>query len=155
MAIHKAGLFSGIVGGLLSGAATFGIMNYFCTVVTRPSLSDAVSIANTYIVFTTIIFVAITLFLTVAGLWFTQQFAASKELQIKHLISEIEQKLADNDDEVGVKLVDKAFSNQDVSRHVQEILESKLQQLINSLRESAKNDHAAADELSKKLKSGA
>ena len=148
----KAGFFSGILGGLLSGAATFGVLNYFCTEVTRPSLSDAISIANTYIVFTTIIFVAITLFLAVAGLWFTQQFATSKELQIKHLISEIETKLIENDDEVGIKLVDKVFTNPDVSRHVQEILELKLKQLVSNMKEQAKSDQAAAEELSSKLR---
>lgn len=154
MTIHKAGLFSGIIGGLLSGAVSFSLINYLCSGIPRPAVADAVSIANTYIVFTTIIFVAITLFLTVAGLWFTQQFAASKELQIKHLMSEIESKLAENDEDIGVKLVDKAFANSDVSRHVQEILEAKFTELVKNFKENAKNDQAAAEEMAKNLKGG-
>ncbi|AYR25793.1 hypothetical protein RC54_19110 [Herbaspirillum rubrisubalbicans] len=92
-------------------------------------MSDAISIANTYIVFTTIIFVAITVFLAVAGLWFTQQFATSKETQIHHLILDIQAKLKENKDDFGVKMVNAAFENPDVSRHIQTKLEEKLNQL--------------------------
>lgn len=148
----RAGFISGICGGLLSGAFTFAALNYFFSPGAVPTAADAIAIANTYIVFTTIIFVAITLFLTVAGLWFTQQFATSKELQIRHLISDIEAKLNDNTDDLGIKLVDKAFANSDVSRHVQSILETKLEQLLDQAGQRARNEQDAAAQLSAMLK---
>lgn len=150
--ISKPGFFSGILGGLLAGAITFAALNYFATVVHHPAQSDAISIANTYIVFTTIIFVAITLFLAVAGLWFTQQFATSKEMQMKHLIAEIEAKLLANDDDMGVELINTAFGNAEVSQHVQGILESKVRQLVKEIGDQAKSEQAAAQKLSDKLK---
>lgn len=152
--MHRACLLSGLLGSLFSGGMTFCLINYFSTVVNRPVLSDAVSIADTYIVFTTIIFVAITLFLTGAGLWFTQQFAASKELQIKHLVAEIEHKLRQDDDQLGIGFVDHALANPDVTRYIQENLQAKLEQLVNDFRDRANSNKMAVDELSKELNSG-
>ncbi|MEO7493470.1 MAG: hypothetical protein ABIT83_05875 [Massilia sp.] len=147
----KAGFLSGMFGGFLAGAVTFALLNYFPATAPGPGIPDAVSIANTYIVFTTLIFVAITLFLAVAGLWFTQQFATSKEMQTKQLIAEIEEQLLANKNDMGVELISKAFTNAEVSQHVKGILESKVKQLVKDISEHAKGEQAAAQTLSDKL----
>lgn len=54
--------------------------------------SNAISIANTYIVFTTIIFVGITVVLAIVGYVFTQQFAATKEDQLRQLTADFKKK---------------------------------------------------------------
>nr|VFK67161.1 MAG: hypothetical protein BECKUNK1418G_GA0071005_11286 [Candidatus Kentron sp. UNK]VFK72544.1 MAG: hypothetical protein BECKUNK1418H_GA0071006_11216 [Candidatus Kentron sp. UNK] len=41
--------------------------------------SDVIAIANTYIVYTTLILVIITIIATLAGIWFSKQFSLSKE----------------------------------------------------------------------------
>jgi hypothetical protein len=106
------------------------------------SPGDAVSIANTYIVFTTIIFVGFTVVLGVAGYVFTQQFSTTKEMQTGHLIKEVEDRLRDDAD-FGVSFIEKVMSNPDVIRHVDCMLAAKIMQL---LKDRSNNKQKAAEQ---------
>lgn len=92
--------------------------------------ADPVAIANTYIVYTTIIFVGITIILALMGFVFTQQFSMAKEMQVNHLILEIEDGLKKNLNDRSIKLIDAALDNPDVQTHVAKKIESKFQQLM-------------------------
>lgn len=128
-------LFVGFAGGFISPAFS----NLFGSVKIDQA-ADALSIANTYIVFTTIIFVGFTVVLGVAGYVFTQQFSASKESQVKHLINELEERLRTNQD-FGIGFIEKAVDNPDVIRHISCKLEDKIKEL---LKEKSNNKKQAA-----------
>ncbi len=123
--------------------------------------SDAVAIANTYIVFTTIIFVAFTLVITLLGYVFTQQFAHTKEMHIKHLLNEVEEELKSNKNDQGIKFIDAAFENPDIQKHVENKINDKLTQLVNEKKRianenagKAKTEADKIEEISSQLKGG-
>lgn len=101
---------------------------YFYSPVSVPE-SDVLSIANTYIVFTTIIFVGFSVLLVVGGIFFSHQFSQSKEEQTVHLFNEMEQLLKENKDDFGNKFIDKALENIDVKRYLETKLNEKFEQL--------------------------
>ena len=96
-------------------------------VVATPS--DAVAIANTYIVFTTIIFVGVTVVLAIAGYVFTQQFSETKESQLSQLTDELK-KSAKTEEKIGLALIDAILENGDVKRHIDYKLQEKIKELI-------------------------
>lgn len=132
-------------GGFL-GAVLFGAFN----AVTVSTLGDAVSIANTYIVFTTIIFVGFTVVLGVAGYVFTQQFSTSKETQIEHLIKELEERLRDEQD-FGISFIEKVLDNKDVIRHANAKFEAKISQIIKDKYKQAQEEASALAGLAGKI----
>ena len=113
--------------------------------------NDAVSIANTYIVFTTIIFVAFTLVITLLGFVFTQQFSQSKEMHIKHLLNEIEEELKSNKNDQGIKFIDAAFENPDVQKHVENKINDKLTQLVEEKKKIAVENAGKANTEAEKI----
>lgn len=154
MSVRRAGILSGLFGGVLSGITTFVLINGNTKNVWQPATSDAISIANTYIVFTTIIFVATTIFLAVAGIWFTHQFASTKEAQTTNLMSEIEQRLRENKDDCGIKFIEKVINNPDVSRHIQNKIDEKIQQILEEKRNAADNASGVFSALKGKISTG-
>lgn len=139
----KTAKFLGIILSVLLVSFCGGFVGFIFTGLWKgplsASLGDPVSIANTYIVFTTIIFVGITLVIGLMGFIFTQQFAMAKEMQVEHLIAEIEDELRSNLSDRGIKLIDAALENPDVQAHIEEKIESKLKQLIAAKVASSKN----------------
>lgn len=95
-----------------------------------PSGGDAISIANTYIVFTTIIFAGLAVVLAIIGFVFSQQFAVSKELQLQHLTNDLQGMIKENKLDIGIKLVDIALKNNDVRKHLESKLDVKVYQLL-------------------------
>jgi len=93
------------------------------------SSADAVSIANTYIVFTTIIFVGVTVLLAVAGYVFTQHFSSTKSSQEREILDELKEKVK-TDEQVGIKLTTKLLENPDVKRHLSRLLNLKVDEII-------------------------
>lgn len=91
--------------------------------------SDAVAIANTYIIFTTFIFIGVTVVLAVAGYVFTQQFSETKESQLRQLADELT-KTSKVDEKLGVALINAILENSDVKRHIDNKLQEKLKELI-------------------------
>lgn len=101
----------------------------FLKPIDLPSASDAVSIANTYIVFTTIIFVGFTVVLGVAGYVFSQQFATSKEMHEDRLIQDLKLKLQDNE-KLSWDIIQAALDNEAVRLRLTETLENKVNQIV-------------------------
>jgi len=93
------------------------------------TLIDAVSIANIYIIFTTIIFVSVTVILAIAEYVFTQQFSATKRLQESQLIDELKEKIK-NDKRVGIVLVNAILDSPDIIHYLDKHLLSKIGELI-------------------------
>ena len=123
---HAAKILASLLSGFAGGALVHWFMNWWQA--TNVSPSDAVSIANTYIVFTTIIFVGITVVLAIAGYVLTQQLAANQETQEKQLIERLKEKLK-TDEKIGIALAEAILDNPDVKMHLEEKLESKLNEL--------------------------
>lgn len=92
--------------------------------------SDAISVANTYIVFTTFIFAGLAVFIAMIGFVFSQQFAVSKEVQLHQLKDELQSIIRDNKSDISIKLVDIALENEDVRKHFESKLELKIYQIL-------------------------
>ena len=88
-----------------------------------------VPLANTYIVFTTLIFVGVTVLLAVAGYIFTQHLSTTKGDRERVLLCELREKLK-TDEALGVKVVDAIFENPDTNRYLRELLGNKWEQLL-------------------------
>jgi hypothetical protein len=101
----------------------------FLKPIALPSTGDAVSIANTYIVFTTIIFVGFTVVLGVAGYVFSQQFATSKEMHEDRLIQDLKLKLQDNE-KISWDIIQAALDNEAIKLRLTETLENKVNQIV-------------------------
>lgn len=119
-------LFAGFVGGAMS-PWIIGWINRAKVEAT----GDAISIANTYIVFTTIIFVGVTVILAVAGYVFTQQFSASKGAQEREILDELKVKIKE-DEKAGISLANAILENNDVRRHLEKKISEKVDELIRS-----------------------
>lgn len=152
LAKETKGFVGGVVGGLIGGLVAFAIVNHFGRLAAVSS-SDAVSIANTYIVYTTFVIASVALLLTIAGLIFTQHFAVEKEMHIAHAFSCVLE-LVRSDDEKAIELVKHAMENPGVVQHVSEALQVKLQQEIDARRsnagaraDAALNEKAALDSM--------
>ncbi|NTW26583.1 MAG: hypothetical protein HGA37_17935 [Lentimicrobium sp.] len=104
-----------LIAGFVGGALCPWIFCWFegATIESQ----DAVSIANTYIVFTTIIFVAATVILTVMGFVFTHQFSNSKKMQVVELFDQIKEDFKANGNR-SIDLINEIMKNPDVVRHV-------------------------------------
>lgn len=113
------------------GVVAFLFMNwlqpYLAVKITIPS--DAIAVANTYIVFTTIIFVGFTVVLGIASYVFTQQFSASKETNEIRILEDLKIRLKDNES-LSLSLIKVIMENEAVKAHVTEVLESKVNQLV-------------------------
>ena len=93
------------------------------------SPSDAVSIANTYIVFTTIIFVGFTVILGVAGYVFTEQLSASTEANENKILDKLKNRIKDDND-LCLEIMKILIENETVKSHLVDSLESKANQLL-------------------------
>lgn len=113
--------------GFIGGCIAPWFIGWFGS-IDRPTPSDAVAIANTYIVFTTIIFVGITVVLGIVGYVFTQQLAISRKNHELQVFEELEQKII-NDEATGVKLANAIFQNTDVARHLNTIVMQKIDEI--------------------------
>ena len=123
-----------IFGFLLAGFSGGCLAPWFLTWIHKVSIdtaSDAVAIANTYIVFTTIIFVGFTVVLGVAGYFFTQQFSTTKETEQLEVFKQLKEKLR-GDEQTGIDLLNSLLDNPDVKVHIVEILQAKVDELIDS-----------------------
>jgi hypothetical protein len=114
--------------GFAGGFLAIFFVNYFAPgkIV---NTSDAIAIANTYIVFTTLIFVGFTVVLGLAGYVITQQYSSSRELNENILFDELKSKLRENDD-CSEDLIKVIIENDAVKSHLTEILEAKVHQLV-------------------------
>ena len=131
-------LFSFLLIGFVGGFSEPMILGWIHS-VSSPTPSDAISIANTYIVFTTIIFVGITAIITVVGYRFAQQFAASKDAQETQIFDDLRTHLKD-DEEIGLRILKNLLENRDVKSHLMDVLDAKVNELIRQKTADAKNE---------------
>lgn len=135
-------MLAGFAGGFISP-----ILYSFYSKTAIPSASDAIAIANTYIVFTTIIFVGFTVVLGLAGYVFTQQFSTTKENQENILFSELKSKIA-NDDDIAMEIFKAVLNNSDVirdfSKRVEEKVQERVDDLMNEINSSAQEERDVA-----------
>jgi hypothetical protein len=123
--------------------------------VTAP---DAISIANTYIVFTTLIFVGFTVVLGIAGYVFTQQFSAAKKAQEDQIIDDLRSRIG-GDEKLAINLLDTILENPDAKTYFMSLLENKVDELITervsdsqAVAAEAANEAAAIGKLATQLK---
>jgi len=88
---------------------------------------ETVDIANTYIVFTTFIFVVVSVFLAIIGYIFAQQFAQAKRTHQQWLFEELAEKAKD-DDMVATKMIDAILHNADAKRMLQSKISSAVEE---------------------------
>lgn len=124
-------IFALLLIGFLGGCIGFWFLSWFSSVRLTKDV-DAVSIANTYIVFTTIIFVGVTVILAVAGYAFTQQFSETKENQINELKSVLKHKIKCNENDIATEILDILLEDPDVKRHLRTKIETKVSEIIDS-----------------------
>lgn len=127
--IHRMAKISAmVISGFAGGALAPWILGWIRS-VTVQTPSDAYAIANTYIVFTTIIFVGITVLLAIAGYVITQHFSLAKAAQEHQIIDELKERVK-VDEGLGVKLANAMLDNPDVTEHLKTVLNDKVKQLI-------------------------
>lgn len=154
-------LLTGFVGGA-SFQCLYGWMKPIDT-----AKMDAIAVANTYIVFTTIIFVIATIVLAVAGYYFSLKFSESQEAQ-ETRIAESLIRDAKKSEQLGTKLIQAVLENGDVKRMIDEEMRNKVTELFEEFKnekqssaardiENAQrsvNDAVTAEKLSAKIKNG-
>lgn len=91
--------------------------------------TNAVSIANTYMVYTTIMLTAFSILLVIGGFAFSHQFSIAKEEQTIHLLNELEKQLKENKFDFGIKFIQSTLANKEVQRYFEDIIEKKVDQL--------------------------
>lgn len=107
-------------------------------------VADAFSIANTYIIFTTLFFVGVTVIMAALGYVITQQLALSKAEHERQALHDIGVKLS-KDEEVGIELINQLLTNPDVLRHIEAQMGNKVEQAVRERRVAAeqKSDRLA------------
>jgi uncharacterized protein HemX len=125
-----------------------GVIWPMCLSWLKPSIvtvpADAVSIANTYIVFTTLIFVGVTVILAVAGYVFTQQFSSQKGNQELAILEELKQRIK-SEERIGISLGDAILENPDLIRHIETKFKEKIEELIRNATSEAKARKESAE----------
>jgi hypothetical protein len=96
--------------------------------------SDAIAIANTYIVFTTIIFVGVTVILAIAGYIFTQKLSESQEAQEIRIVENLIKDVRKNE-QLGIKLIEAILANGDVQRMLDGHIRSKLEESLSMIKD--------------------
>ena len=96
-----------------------------------PSPSDAIAIANTYIVYTTIIFTALAIFLAIATYYFSIQQARSRRYLEDELL-DVLIKQCKKDTKIGIKLITKLIENPSAIQKFEELQSDKLKEIIES-----------------------
>lgn len=120
---------------LLIGFVGGALYSYFQgwlkpTNITNPS--DAIAIANTYIVFTTIIFVGVTVILAIAGYIFTHKLSESQEAQETRIVENLIKDVQKNE-QLGIKLIEAILTNGDVQRMLDGHILSKLKESLSMI----------------------
>lgn len=148
--LKKIGFFFAVfVVGFLGGFVALMWSTHFQK-LGSPTAPDAISIANTYIVYTTLIFVGFTVVIAILSYIYSQQFEANKVSQISELVNELKEK-ARNNDSFGQSILGEALKNRDVLRYLEQTLSDKLNSLIDARSNDARADADRAARKAAKL----
>ena len=127
------GLLGGFLAGLLGGMLIMLLGHPIASLFQRdnPLLganggSDVIAVANTYIVFTTFIFVLITIIVTGTGIWFTKWFGLTKHQEIRENMQDFFQNL-DEDSQLANRFVKELFEHKEVSNLLHKLVQSRVE----------------------------
>jgi hypothetical protein len=109
---------------LIGTLVAFSAINCW-TNIYKVASTDAVSIANTYIVYTTFVIAAVAAVLTIAGLIFAQHFSVEKETHLANAFDALSD-LIHSGDGKAVALGQEVMGHPDVIRYVEQLLSQKL-----------------------------
>jgi hypothetical protein len=122
--IIVAVIFSGFSGGLFSP--------FFVGWFRSSQLSgntNAISVANTFIVFVTLIFIVVTVLVTIAAYIFSSQIVHSKLSMQMDFVEEIAEKL-NQDDEMSLGLAEAILGNAVITERIADAMETKIPDLV-------------------------
>lgn len=119
--------------GFFGGVLGFFFIQYCFSLFSRalPLPSDAIAIANTYIVFTTFIFTWLAIFLALATYYFSIQQSKSR----KYLENELLEKIlmqCQEDKDIGIKVIIHLIKNQEAINRFEEFHSEKIRDIVNS-----------------------
>lgn len=123
----KAMFFGGL--SALGGGLSFLILSTASQSLIKVSSGDAMSVANTYIVYTTLIFVIMTIMITGASIYLSQQNSLTKDLVMRSVAEELKIKIA-SDSQQAQDLMKSALSNPDVIRLIEERIQFQVDKLV-------------------------
>jgi hypothetical protein len=129
------GLLGGFLGGIVGSGIAFAAINYFGHPL-QVVAADAVSIANTYIVYTTFVIAAVAALLGIAGLIFTEHFSMEKDAHIENAFKALLMEL-NTDEDKAVKFVKELMKNPEVVQSVSDSVNGKLDEIVAARRAHA------------------
>jgi hypothetical protein len=119
-------LISSFIGGFLSF-----IIFFTGTDKTALVVDDAISISNTFIVFTTFLFVGFTIIITLFGFYLGQTYTKNKIDELKVLSKELLEYVKTNEDHISDNIINEILSSPDSERYIQEVAERQVEIAIN------------------------
>lgn len=112
-----------------------------------PDMDSAISIANTYIVFTTFIFVAFTVLLTIVGYVLAQTFSTNAVAHHSDAIEKIKDCIS-NDDEKATQVLEALLSSPQVQGKLSKVIREKVIEELEARRADIQmTNHASAADL--------
>ncbi len=124
---------------MLLGSAFGAWLGTIITINTKAEISgsDAIAIANTYIVWASIIFILVTLALTILGFWATKKFSEDRTKEIHQNIIIIGNELRSN--EATRRLfIEEIMKNEDIINELKEKIDEIKNMAIEEMREEAR-----------------
>lgn len=143
-------VFLGFIGGCLSPyvISKVQVLSGAPPVV---NVSDTISIANTYIVFTTFIFTAIAIIVAVASYLFAQEAAKSRQIQEQTLFSDLIKSCTEKP-ELGRDLISKLLENENVIEHFEKRLNDKIDDILSKRCQLSQESERVSKEQTSALK---
>lgn len=129
------GFLAGALGGMLMMLLAHPIVEIFQPdnpLIKPESGSDVIAVANTYIVFTTFIFVVITIVITGAGLWFTKWFGLSKEKEIRENMRDFFESL-NEDSKLCDRFVRELFEHKQISDLLHKLVQVRVKSELSNI----------------------
>jgi hypothetical protein len=142
LAKETRGLLGGLAGGVIGGVVAFTLINRFSATSLANGV-DAISIANTYIVYSTLMIAAVAVFLTMAGLIFTQHFAMEKERHVADAFAALVAEMA-RANGCAVAVVKEVMKNAEVVQHFEDQVKEKLREVMRAQLDNADQRKARA-----------
>nr|VFK52559.1 MAG: hypothetical protein BECKTC1821D_GA0114238_11913 [Candidatus Kentron sp. TC] len=127
-------VISGASGGLLLILIGHPLSKLFLPGESQsPNASDVISIANTYIVFTTFIFVMITIMIAISSMWFSKWFGSTKDKEIRENQRELLDKL-ESDPKLADTFISTLLKQQKVEKRVKSVVEPIIDEYTDKLK---------------------
>lgn len=123
---------AGLLGGMFIILLAHPIVKLFQAnnpLLNPESGSDVIAVANTYIVFTTFIFVLITIIVTGGGIWFSKWFGLSKDQEIRENMRELFECI-DSDDALAQNFVKRLFEHREIADLLHQLVQARVQDEI-------------------------